>query len=194
MSLPAWRCIGLLLLASAAQGAVGADDAAPRERIRAERAEVESRFAQSERACYERIVVSSCLDAAAATRREALARLRNQELELNEAQRQKRAARKEQVLDDKKAAKDAAAQAGAPASAPQEKGTPRPATPRPPHEPKPVPSAAQRAAQEAAARRAFEAKQQEAAAHREEVAKRNQEHAKKTQAATPLPIPPASAP
>ena len=192
---PAWRCVGLLLLAFSAR-AIGADDGAERERIRKERADVETQFTQSERACYEKIVVSSCLDAARATRREAMARLRTQEIELNEAQRKHKAAQKEQSLNEKSLAKEGSAKAAGPSASapPAEKPAPKPATPRPPREPKPVPSASQRAAQEAAAKAAYEAKQREAEAHRLEVARRNEEHARKTKPATPLPIPAASAP
>lgn len=62
-----------------------------RERLAAQRQALVERYAAEERACRERFVVSSCVDALRERRRVALAPLRERELALEDAQRQQRA-------------------------------------------------------------------------------------------------------
>ena len=76
-----------------AAGPARADDSAAeaeqRRQIQRERADVEQRFRQGEAQCAQRFVVTRCVDALKAQRREALAGLREREIVLDEAQRRR---------------------------------------------------------------------------------------------------------
>src|SRR5947207_14324881 len=101
----------LLLLLSAAATLPAwaispADDAAERQRIAAEQAEVEKAYAAREAECRRRFIVTSCLDAARRDRREAVERLRQQEVVLDEAQRKQRAAQRIEEIRSKVSADD----------------------------------------------------------------------------------------
>ena len=71
----------------------------PRDLVRAERVQAEAQHAERERACRARFAVSGCLQAAGAARREALTRLRRQEIGLDEAERRERTAARGARLD-----------------------------------------------------------------------------------------------
>ena len=91
--------IVLAALASAAASSLATTDAvAERERIARERAEVQAALTKQEAACQERFVVTPCVEAARKAEREALARLRRQEVLLDEQQRKQRAAERAQAI------------------------------------------------------------------------------------------------
>ncbi len=76
---------------------------AERARIAVERADVQARFAQDEKACYQRFAVNSCIDDAKARRRNVLTGLRRTEIELNDAERQRRGAAKLREIEERAA-------------------------------------------------------------------------------------------
>lgn len=92
--------LALLLLVAWPAGAAQ-DDAAERARIQSERAGIEERYTQEQRACRARFAVTDCLLAARRERGAKLAELRRQELVLNEAERRRRAAERQQDLDER---------------------------------------------------------------------------------------------
>jgi colicin import membrane protein len=181
-----------------AQGAAADQTALERARIRDERAQAQRLYEERERTCHERFAVTGCLDAARAQRREALDRLRHEELVLDSAERKQRAAARAMRIREKQIAQES-------------KPTPlvvreRQAAPR-----KPVPKAAPervsgadaaasatpRLSEEQARRNkaAFDAKQKEAAEHRADVEQRNAARSQKTRSKAALPLPQgASAP
>jgi len=191
----------LIALAACAIVAVarGAPDtnATERARIRDERAQAQRLFEERERQCNERFAVTSCLESARAQRREALDRLRQEELVLDSAQRKQRAA-------------DRAARIREKDSTEASKPSPlvvreRPAEPRKPAaKPSqaaasgaPAASSAPRISDEQAKRNkeAFEEKQKQAAEHRADVERRNAERTRKAKPVPPLQVPKsASAP
>jgi len=177
-------CACLLLSATAG---VAADPAAERARIDAERHRVEARYAAEQADCSERFVVTSCADEAKARRRDALAVLRKQELQLDDAERKRRVAARLQELERKK---DESAARPAPAP-PTTTVVRKPAgaaaaashAPRAPHD-----DAAE--AQEAARRaQAAEKRRADAAADQAKIAAREAERAARGKAVAPLPVP-----
>lgn len=88
----ALACLFHALSSQAQAGPQGAADATreARARIAAEREQLQLRFAQQERACYQRFAVNDCLREARGQQREALAQLRRQEIALNAEARQRR--------------------------------------------------------------------------------------------------------
>jgi colicin import membrane protein len=74
---------------------------AQRELIDAQRGQVQRSFTQDEAACYQKFAVNDCINGLRARRREALADLRRQELELNNAERRRKGAAQMQSIDDK---------------------------------------------------------------------------------------------
>ena len=72
-------------------GAVADPPQTERERIARERAQAHSNYAQQELECRQRFVVTSCVDAARAERRETLDHLDAQQRVLDEAERKRRA-------------------------------------------------------------------------------------------------------
>jgi len=163
---------------------------AERERIAKQRQVAEAQYAQREAECKRRFVVTSCIDQARADRRQSLDNLHQQEIALDEVERQQRSAEHRRRRD---------------AKAWDEINKPAP-EPRPPREPKvraskPLlpPSAAasrpapvDRSADEQQARERFEARQREAQAHKAEIEERNRKKAATRK--PPLPLPAASAP
>jgi hypothetical protein len=213
------RALVLLCLLAVAAVARAEDDsaaradAAVRERITRERVEVQAGFARRQRECAERFAVTACIDAARSEQRAALARLRDQELGLDEAQRRQRAFERLQLIEEKKredaaraAAVSARATAGAPAL-PASASAAAPAAPaagaavkRKPARPqptlrtaKPAKTQPDRSAQEARNRDAFEARQQAAKARREAAQLREAERAKQKAPAPGLPLPASGA-
>ena len=167
-----------------------------RERVRAERAQAEQRYAEAERDCNTRFVVTACVEAARVQRRDTLNRLRSEELVLDQAARRQRAAERAAAIRDKRAHDDApraapraplpAPAASAPASRlhlrpPGAKGANR-------AEPRLSPET------EARNRAAYEARLREAQEHRAAVERRNAERrAKGKTQSLPLPLPPTAA-
>ena len=195
----------------------GTADDAERARIAHERAEIEARYAERERACRERFVVTSCVEDAKRDRRRGLDALRARQLELDEARRRARTAARRAELATK-AAEDARRdqeRAARAASAPP-RSPPRPlerrherATEGGPHESRDRPrsaadrlgirpteraSDAERRAREEQSRAAYEARQRQAAEHRQEAMEKLKKRLEKRPAAAPLPVPGASAP
>jgi hypothetical protein len=192
-----WAARCALLVACCAPGVVLAladTRAEDRSRLQAERQSLGQRFADEERACASRFVVTSCQDEVRARRREALAQLRERELKLDEAERRERAEQRRQAI----AAKQAAA-ASAPArtlASPPELRLRQPLPPaagasavrrpaRPPDDGRSAEAAAR--AQESQVRR------QEAQAAQERVSRREAERQANRHRSQPLPLP-ASAP
>lgn len=81
-------------------GSPAPDVAAERSRIQVERAQAESRYVQEQAACYARFAVNDCLRDARARRRQAVDRLRRQEVSFNDAERQRRALEQRQQIKD----------------------------------------------------------------------------------------------
>ena len=101
----------LLLLCCVPAWATAAS--AERTRIAQERQALSQHYAAQERACTQRFAVTACVDDVRSRRREAVAPLRERELQLDEAERVQRAEQRRAVIAGKRAA--AAAQ---PAPAP----------------------------------------------------------------------------
>ena len=209
------RALATLALVATAPVPAHAADSGERARIASERAEVEQRYAERERACGERFVVTSCVDDAKRERRQSLDALRARELKLDEETRRARTAARRAELAAK-AAEDArrdqerasAASASARSGRPFE--SPRGASEAPadhgPHDqplgasdrlgiqPTKRGSEAERSEREAASRASYEVRQRQAAAHRREVEERNAKRLSEHPPATSLPTPGASAP
>ncbi len=114
------------MFALAPATAASADDA-ERASIAAERASIEARYAERERECVQRFVVTSCVDEAKRERRLGLDALKARQLALDEARRRARTAERSAELAAK-AAEDAKREQAvhAPAaSAPRSDGMPR---------------------------------------------------------------------
>jgi hypothetical protein len=76
------------------------DDESERRRIQTERAREEASYQTEEAACYARFAVTDCIRQARVHRREALDKLRRQELALNEIERKRKAqAQLEQIKE-----------------------------------------------------------------------------------------------
>jgi colicin import membrane protein len=96
---PLFMWIALALAASVLP--VQADDA--RQRLVAERAALQQRFAAEERACADRFAVTACIDEVRSRQRAALAPLREQELRIDEVERQRRADERRAAVEKKQA-------------------------------------------------------------------------------------------
>src|SRR4051812_43403834 len=179
-----------------------ADEAAERRRIAIEQAQVEQAYAAREAECRTRFVVTSCIDAARHDRREAMEKLRQQEVVLDEAQRKQRAAqrieeirakvsadegkRREaearvQTRDAKRAEEAEAAAVAAVAASPTAAAVSSPARGRVARVKRPVDTAQ--------AASAYDKRQRDAQEHRAAVERRNVERAAKSKTARPLPAP-----
>ena len=186
--------LAALIFGGACGAALAADAPTERARIRAERAQAEQRYAEAERDCRTRFVVTSCVEAARAQRRDALGRLRNEELVLDQAERRQRAAERAAAIRDKQAhdeAPRAAPRAPAPiasAAAPRLQLRRHGAESAHRAEPRLSPET------EARNRAAYEARQREAEEHRAAVQRRNAERqARGKTPSLPLPLPPTAA-
>lgn len=195
------RLLGFALLCGVSLGA-RAD--AEHERIAAERAAANTKLAEQQRECATRFLVAPCLEDARTENRATLARLRQRELQLDEAKRRATAEARRKAIAEKAEAQQARASDAAPEPprvrvrrAPQ--AAPLPAgrasdsvAPRLPGGAEP---GADRAALEQRNQQKFEARQRETRAHREAVERRNAQRAAKGKVAAPLPVPEgASAP
>ena len=161
-----------------------------RERIGAERAAVNARFAEQERACQEKFVVSACIEAARKEQRQTLTRLHRAEVVLDEATRRETAAQRRQALQERAAAQ--AARASEPAAEARQSVTrnapaPNPLAALPPH--RPASSAAEQRAVEQRNEASFEARTRAAQAHRDTVARRNAQRATAGKVGAPLLLP-----
>lgn len=179
------------------RGETGDSDKTQRERLSAERRQVERDFAEQERECAQRFLVTACVDTAKTQRRDALKRLSTREAALDDAERTRRAAARQQRIDAKQArqARDREERASAPlipfepASAairtPTRAATPAPASTRPL-------DPAQRRADEQRSRTEYENRQSQVKARQEAAAQRA---ASRKPPAAPLPpVESASAP
>ena len=206
--------LAALAIAASAPVSALAADGGERARIASERAEVEKRYADRERECRGRFVVTSCVDDAKRDRRKSLDALRARELKLDEETRRARTEARRAELAAK-AAEDARRDQARAASAPARSGKPFETHPpasgaaRSEHEARDRPltaadrlgihptvrgSEAERREREAASRASFEARQREAAEHRREVEERNVKRLQEHPASPSLPTPAASAP
>ena len=167
-----------------------------RDRIAAERATATARFAEQERACQERFVVTSCVDAARKEQQMTLTRLHRAELVLDESERREAGARRRQALQERAAAQEARASEPAEEARreyPHSATAPNPGAASQPQ--RLPPSAADQRASEQRNEAAFEARTRAARAHRESVERRNAQRAKEGKVPAPLPVPSgASAP
>ncbi|MES2101239.1 MAG: hypothetical protein V4569_15530 [Pseudomonadota bacterium] len=190
------RLLGFALLCSAAFG-VRAD--AERERIAGERAAVNAKLLEQERECATRFIVAACVADARTDHREALKKLRQQELQLDEARRRAVAEARRKTLADKAQAQQARASDPAP-DAPRVRvrraaaHVDRTDSGAVPPLPGAKASAANRGEVEQRNQEKFEARRREAQAHREVVERRNAQRAASGTVAAPLPPAGASAP
>lgn len=198
-----WRAraaaLGCAWLACALPAGFAATLAAEREQLLGEQRALQARFDSEVAACHERFIVTACVDESNRQRRLALAPVRERLLQIDAAERQRRAeerraelAAKQQLRDERMAAAQAAAQAASAASAP---------TPRqrmlPPAPLVHVPSdraAREAQRQDAAAARARQAQERQAQGREQQarVARRQAERDAAKGPAQPLPAPPAA--
>ncbi len=190
-----------LLACTSARAFDAASESAERERIGVERAAIEKAFATREAECRERFVVTSCLDAARRDRREAIERLLQQQVLLDEAQRKQRAAQRVEEIRAKVSGEESrrreadtrarererrqieqAAKVEAAASAASAAPQPAIASAPAPHSPR---------AADSKRTGAYDKRQADARAHREAVDRRNAEHAAKHKPSKALPAPSA---
>ena len=191
--------------AAHAAGTTPAQAAAEHERIARERAEVEATYSKQEAACLEGFVVTPCLEAARKAQRDGLARLRRQEVLLDEEQRKARAAQRMQSIRSNQEAQSARPTAPTPpgAAAGSRAASETERAPNPPSNAMEERRAAAaerereaqvRRGQEAANVERYEQRQREAEAHRREIEARNAKRDASGKKSAPLPVPGASAP
>jgi colicin import membrane protein len=167
-----------------------------RAAIAAERAAVQQRFVAEERDCQGRFAVNACVEDARQRRREALAQLRERELKLDQAERQRRAAERREAVAAKQAAARARPPTAAASAAPPQLRVREPLLPasgaaRPSRS---GPDRNEQAAAAAERARASEARRQDIQAAQERVKRREAERAARGKDNAPLPLPAASAP
>lgn len=92
---------------SAAAAESEATAASGRARIKDEQAQIRSRAATEEAACYQRFAVNDCLQAVRARQRQALGELRREEVALNDAERRNKSAERQRRLEEKEKAREA---------------------------------------------------------------------------------------
>jgi colicin import membrane protein len=178
-----------------------AEERAERQRIDSERAQVDAAYAQRERECRERFVVTSCLEDAQRDRRLALERLRQQQAILDEAQRKQRAAQRMDDIRNKVSGQDASHREAVVRDRRQQKqrsevlARTSPAGAVPGASAAPAAPAASAPRDDSAQRIAgYEKRQAQAREHREVVERRQAERATQgKRPAKPLPVPAASA-
>jgi hypothetical protein len=167
-----------------------------RERIGAERAAAMARFAEQERACHERFIVTACVEAARKEQRLTLTRLHRAELVLDDAERSETAARRREELQQRAAAQERRASEPAPVQGRESRhSAPAPNPPEAVHPQRGASSAQAQREFEQRNEAAFEARARAAQARRDAVARRMAQRASEGKVAAPLPAPPgASAP
>jgi len=192
----AWLAPMLLaaLVAQAWGQAASMDDAAERSRIAAERRAVQAGFESARAACEKRFVVTECLDAARADRRQALDRLQRQQVVLDEARRRARAAERQRDIETRATIADERDAQPLPPVRVAASGV---QPPRRPNHAAPTQAAASASADAQAQRRRVTFAQRQAAAreHQRAVDERNarQDAQHKPAAALPLPAPSSAA-
>lgn len=192
------RLVGMALLFGAS---VSAYADAEHDGIASDRSAANAKLAAQERECADRFVVAPCLEDARTEHRATLARLRQQELQLDEGRRRAAAEARRKSIAEKAEAQQARASDPAPEaprvrvrSAPQP--TTAPASRKPDDGVLPTPAtgdAPKRNSIEQRNRQKFEDRQRQAQSHRDAVARRNAERAAKGKVAAPLPQGGASA-
>jgi hypothetical protein len=205
------RVAALLIGCAGAVSPASASDSAPeRARIAEQRSAAKAALVEQERACQPQFFVTACVEAARDEQRAVLARLRREELALDEAKRIENAERRRQALADKAAAREARskdAPLAQPGDATRAASAPPKASPRPRADAasQPARSAAEQArrtALEAENKAKFDERARAAQAHREAIELRNAQRADPGKRGAPLPVPgavphvpkPASAP
>jgi hypothetical protein len=192
------RLRGVLLLVALGLplAAAAADE---RGRLVQARQRVEAEFAAEEARCRERFAVAGCLAELRLRRREALAPLRERELELDEAERRERAAQRRRAVEAKQRALAARTADAASAPAPELRtrraaSAPQPGAELPPARSASESEARERAREAEAARRAAagERRREQAEATRERIERRRAEREKSDRKPAPLPQPAAS--
>jgi hypothetical protein len=188
------RLMLLLPLSLWLQAALPADDA-ERARLAAERQALIDRFAQEELDCQQRFLVNACVEDVSRRRRDALAPLRARELELDDAERRRRAAGRRAAIEAKQREQAARpAPASAPDRPPRPPAEPASAAPASPASASP-PSNAEaqaRAARAAERARASQRRREDAEAALERVRRRVAEREAAGKTAAPLPVPDAA--
>lgn len=209
------------LLAAGGAWAQEPDLGAQRERIKAERAAVEARFSEEQRACRAKFAVTDCMLGITRERNATLAALRRQENALNDAMRLRREERRQRELAEREANKQReeqvrrekaalesrsreeraaalekkraadAARPQAPVDERAPKGAPSPQG-RPRGSVLPEKSSGPTPEEAAKNRQAYERRLQEAEAHRAEVRARIAKRSKPAASALPAPATPAS--
>lgn len=185
----AWAVAGSLLGASLTVQAASDE----RAQLAQQRRQLSAAFAEEERACGQRFAVTSCVDDVRSRRREALAPLREREIQIDEAARQQRAAERRSAIE---ARREAATARPAASAAPPQLRVRAPAhaasraAPRTPDD-----STDERAAQAELRQRQAHQRREEAKAAQQRVQRRLEDRATGARQAAPLPVPPpASAP
>jgi hypothetical protein len=186
----------LLGIAAMATAAEPPEDTARRAALRQERQAIQQAHASRQAACRDTFAVNNCLAKARTDMQTAMKRVHEQELELNEAARERRAAANAERLNAKaataRARQETAASAplaGEGAASGQRRptarrgidlgGTGKPAAPH-------------SAEEEQRSRERFEARQREIREHREEVEKRNADKTRSSPPSRSLPVPTAA--
>ena len=189
------RWLSLLLALLFWQQAARPADDAERTRLAAERQVLLDRFAQEELACQQRFFVNACVEDVSRRRREAVAQLRARELELDDAERQQRAAERRAAIKTKQQEQTTRpAPAAAPAMPPRPPAEPASVLPASPASVSQQSSAeAQaRAAQAAERARASQRRREQTEAALERVRRRVAEREAAGKSAAPLPVPEAA--
>jgi hypothetical protein len=184
----AWMAVG-------SWSAVAATPTPAEERavLLAQQQQLTSRYDLEASACRERFLVTDCIDEVNRRRRQALAPVRERLMQIDEAERQRRADERRQTLATKQKIREerlAAASAASAASSPRERQRMLPLAN--PLAPRPESAEAQR--QQAAAERARQAQQRqaEAAERQARVARRLAEREARKGPVQPLPVPAAA--
>ncbi len=186
------RIVVALSACAVAAASVAADqDGAERARIREERTQAQRLYEARAKECSERFAVTGCLEEARAQRREALDRLRHEELVLDNAKRKQRAAERSSRIREKQV--ELESKPGPLVVRERKEGGSKPAPRKAASAP--AQSASQssltpRVSDEQAKRNkaAFDAKQKQAAEHRAEVERRNAERLQKGKPVMSLPV------
>lgn len=188
--------VTLMLLCVALGGALADSE---HDRIGAERAAANAKLAAQQRECATRFIVAACLDDARTEHRDASKRLRQQELQRDEAKRRAAAEGRRKAIAEKAQPAPARASDVAPDAPKVRMRRERPAASDPaarlddsptPRAPRDDVSGSSRSAVEQREQQQFEARQREAQAHRDAVAQRNALQAARGKVASPLPSTP----
>jgi hypothetical protein len=182
------------LAASASADEAAQHDSARRAELHQQRQAIQKTYVKRQAECRDKFAVNNCLATARGEMQAATKSVREQELELNDAARERKAAANAQRLNDKAAAARARQDATPPVAAHSPaSGASRPAPAHGAGLPKlSKPSTPRTTQDEAGARERFEARQRDIRAHREEVEKRNAARAKNSPATRSLPVPTAA--